>query len=146
MKRLIGLLLVMLAVLFVMSTSDVRAQPCNGDFNCDGDVDGSDASLFRTDFGRGGYSNPCDPCFAASPPARTGQTTPHAPDDDGTYQQQEISINTSSFLVDQVLIHEPNQVKLPIPDPNRFYKCFIIFISNSGIKRVWSDYLFFILK
>ena len=40
---------------------------CEGNFNpdVDDDVDGSDAALFKADFGRGGYSSPCstgDPC------------------------------------------------------------------------------------
>jgi hypothetical protein len=35
---------------------------CEGNFNCaaDQDVDGSDASLFKTDFGRSGFNNPCE--------------------------------------------------------------------------------------
>jgi len=32
---------------------------CKGDFDCDADVDGSDASLFKNDFGRSTISNPC---------------------------------------------------------------------------------------
>ena len=38
---------------------------CEGNFNDDQDVDGSDANLFKSDFGRGGYNSPClnnDPC------------------------------------------------------------------------------------
>jgi len=38
---------------------------CEGNFNCDGDVDGSDAFLFKTDFGRSSILNPCtaiNPC------------------------------------------------------------------------------------
>ena len=38
---------------------------CEGDFNCDGDVDGSDASTFKADFGRSLVENPCSaesPC------------------------------------------------------------------------------------
>lgn len=38
---------------------------CEGDFDCDGDVDGSDISLFKVDFGRSEFSTPCsteDPC------------------------------------------------------------------------------------
>ncbi len=38
--------------------------PCNGDFNCDGDVDGTDASLFKSDFGRSSIQNPCPVCVA----------------------------------------------------------------------------------
>jgi len=32
---------------------------CEGDFNCDSDVDGTDASDFKTDFGRSSILNPC---------------------------------------------------------------------------------------
>ena len=40
---------------------------CEGNFNADvdDDVDGSDAAVFKADFGRGGYNNPCsnsEPC------------------------------------------------------------------------------------
>ena len=38
---------------------------CEGDFDCDGDSDGTDASNFKINFGRNTYSNPCksgDPC------------------------------------------------------------------------------------
>jgi hypothetical protein len=38
---------------------------CEGDFDCDGDVDGLDSPLFKADYGRNVYSNPCtgfDPC------------------------------------------------------------------------------------
>ena len=38
---------------------------CEGDFDCDQDVDGTDAVVFKADFGRGAYNNPCtveDPC------------------------------------------------------------------------------------
>ncbi len=33
---------------------------CEGDFDCDGDCDGTDASLFKTDFGRSAFNNPCN--------------------------------------------------------------------------------------
>jgi len=32
---------------------------CEGDFSCDGDVDGSDASTFKADFGRSAMTEPC---------------------------------------------------------------------------------------
>ena len=38
---------------------------CEGDFECDGDCDGTDASTFKLDFGRSAFENPCegnDPC------------------------------------------------------------------------------------
>ena len=33
---------------------------CEGNFDGDDDVDGSDAIMFKTDFGRSTYFNPCD--------------------------------------------------------------------------------------
>jgi hypothetical protein len=35
---------------------------CEGDFDCDGDVDGTDAAFFKTDFGRSVFSIPCPKC------------------------------------------------------------------------------------
>ena len=38
---------------------------CEGNFDCDGDCDGTDASLFKNDFGRSNFGDPCrinDPC------------------------------------------------------------------------------------
>jgi hypothetical protein len=32
---------------------------CEGDFDCDGDVDGSDAAKFKENFGRNTFDNPC---------------------------------------------------------------------------------------
>jgi hypothetical protein len=42
-----------------------NACECEGDFNSDGKVDGTDAANFKKDFGRGGLNRPCsngDPC------------------------------------------------------------------------------------
>ena len=36
-----------------------NACECEGDFSCDGDVDGSDASTFKADFGRSAMVHPC---------------------------------------------------------------------------------------
>jgi hypothetical protein len=38
---------------------------CEGNFDCDYDCDGSDATIFKNDFGRSPFSNPCEsanPC------------------------------------------------------------------------------------
>jgi len=58
-----------LAFLFMMSASTSLAEPCNGDFGGDGDVDGSDAVLFKKDMGRKNCTN------APVPVPKTGQTT-----------------------------------------------------------------------
>ena len=33
---------------------------CEGDFECDGDCDGTDATQFKTDFGRSIFNKPCN--------------------------------------------------------------------------------------
>jgi hypothetical protein len=42
----------------------VAGDTCSGDFSCDGDVDGTDASLFKQDFGRSSIQNSCPACVA----------------------------------------------------------------------------------
>jgi subtilisin len=45
---------------------NVSALYCEGDFDCDGDVDGIDASSIKDDFGRSQYLDPCTdqiPCY-----------------------------------------------------------------------------------
>ena len=39
---------------------------CLGDFDCDQDCDGTDATLFKADFGSSQYINPCPPCTLAT--------------------------------------------------------------------------------
>ena len=41
------------------TTTEDALTLCEGDADSDGDVDGTDASVFKADFGRGGYTNPC---------------------------------------------------------------------------------------
>jgi len=47
-----------------MVICSTNAKPCKGDFNCDVDVDvdGSDAAIFKADFGRSPFFNPCPNC------------------------------------------------------------------------------------
>jgi hypothetical protein len=54
---------------------------CEGDFDCDGDVDGTDLAIFAADFGR----TDCPACIPAPVPA-TGQQTSDAVGDDGDLQ------------------------------------------------------------
>jgi hypothetical protein len=42
-----------------MDQGNVIQCDCKASFDCDVDVDGTDAALFKIDFGRGQYSNPC---------------------------------------------------------------------------------------
>jgi hypothetical protein len=71
-----------LPVLGVSMVGSVAAQNCEGDFDYDGDVDGTDLSVFAEDFGR----TDCPP-KALAPVEKTGQTTSYATGDDGDLQK-----------------------------------------------------------
>ena len=66
MKKLLVGILILTAGLFLLSTPSSFAQDaCEGDFDGDNDVDGSDAATLKEDFGRSPFSNPCpefNPC------------------------------------------------------------------------------------
>jgi hypothetical protein len=70
MKRLLVLFSI---VLLVVPFAAVAQDFCKGDFDYDNDVDGSDASIFKSYFGRSGFSNPC-PDDGPAPVTKTGQT------------------------------------------------------------------------
>ena len=74
--------------LLMLSVANVIAQIdyCEGNFDYDQDVDGSDASVFKNDFGRSPFDHPCPPDGPAPVPM-TGQITSHAPGDDGFYEK-----------------------------------------------------------
>lgn len=80
--------LILIAGLFLLSAPCVLAQDvCEGNFDCDQDVDGTDAFTFKEDFGRSVMGNPCPNC---PPPARlpkTGQTTSYFMSDDGELEK-----------------------------------------------------------
>ena len=59
---------------------------CEGDFDYDGDCDGTDAARFKLDFGRSIFENPCPP-DGPSPVPKTGQTTSSATGDDGDLER-----------------------------------------------------------
>ena len=68
MKRLIvGVFMVVVVALSLsFSLSVVMAQePCEGNFDCDQDmdVDGTDAAVFKSDFGRSQFNDPCPSCY-----------------------------------------------------------------------------------
>ena len=75
-SKMVVNVLCVVACLLTLTVSTTLAEPCNGDFDCDGDVDGSDVIALKLDFGRGQFNNPCDPCppQAVTVP-KTGQTT-----------------------------------------------------------------------
>lgn len=41
---------------------DGDVNPCRGNFDCDEDVDGTDAAVFKASFGRSPFKNPCSTC------------------------------------------------------------------------------------
>jgi hypothetical protein len=56
MKRI----LLLLAVFLLVAVPFAMAQDlCEGNFDCDEDVDGTDAAVFKSDFGRSPFSDPC---------------------------------------------------------------------------------------
>jgi len=61
-KRVMVVLGMVVMFVFSVSASTVLAQPgnqCEGNFDLDQDVDGTSAALFKSDFGRSGFNNPC---------------------------------------------------------------------------------------
>ena len=75
------------------STTTITTDNCEGNFDCDLDVDGSDASMFKSDFGRSSLSNPCpaaDPCYLCYQIIhlpKTGQTSSYDTGDDGDLEK-----------------------------------------------------------
>ena len=63
MMKLLVITLTLVVSIFLLSRPCSLAQElCEGNFDCDGDVDGTDAAIFKEDFGRTVFSNPCPPC------------------------------------------------------------------------------------
>ena len=60
---------------------------CQGNFDCDQDVDGTDAAVFKADFGRSQFNNSCSDCPPSAPVEKTGQTTSYATGDDGDFEK-----------------------------------------------------------
>ena len=69
MKRILALVIVLLLVPLTLSAQDF----CEGLADYDEDVDGTDASMFKSHFGRSPFGNPCPPDGPAPVP-KTGQT------------------------------------------------------------------------
>ena len=60
-----GRVIVFLAIItlvYSLTVPTAFAQSCEGNFDCDQDVDGTDAAVFKQDFGRSPFSNPCPTC------------------------------------------------------------------------------------
>lgn len=81
-------ILAILAVILVMAAPIIAQEIdyCEGDFDYDGDCDGTDAARFKLDFGRSVFQNPCPP-DGPIPVQKTGQTTSYATGDDGDWKK-----------------------------------------------------------
>lgn len=66
-------LIALFFVLFLLSNSSALAEECKGDFDYDLDVDGIDAFVFKSNFGRSQMTTPCPPAGPAKV-QKTGQT------------------------------------------------------------------------
>jgi len=85
MKKRILIGVILFICFFMLSARAAISQDlCAGDFDCDGDCDGSDAAMFKSDFGRTLLSNPC-PCCTVDI-TKTGQTLSYATGDDGDFE------------------------------------------------------------
>ena len=82
MKKILAVII----VLFLMPLTASAQDFCEGNFNYDDDVDGSDAFTFKTDFGRSLLKNPCPPDGPA-PVEKTGQTSSYNLGDDGDLEK-----------------------------------------------------------
>jgi hypothetical protein len=82
MKKILGILAIILLVPLTTSAQNF----CKGLADYDEDVDGTDASVFKSHFGRSPFGNPCPP-NGPSPVPKTGQTTSYTPGDDGYFEK-----------------------------------------------------------
>jgi hypothetical protein len=84
------------ALLLVTTTTGLAQDFCQGNFDYDDDVDGTDAAVFKMHFGRSFFKSRC-PDDGPSPLARTGQTR--------CYDENGEERACSLFLPDVGLIH-----------------------------------------
>jgi hypothetical protein len=83
-NKMLGMVLLTVGLILLPANVVVSQVPCEGNFDCDLDVDGTDASVFKSDFGRSKFSNPCPNCDEPPVPIpKTGQTTSYHDADDG---------------------------------------------------------------
>lgn len=74
MRKVLAGVVIVVVSLFIIPVSMVLAQDvCEGNFDTDVDVDGTDAAVFKSDFGRSAFKNPCPPNGPAPVP-KTGST------------------------------------------------------------------------
>lgn len=127
-------ILAIMAVIVLMSAPVIAQEIdyCEGDFDCDGDQDGSDASKFKTDFGRSTFKNPCPPPNPApSLVPKTGQTVSYEQDDDGdlekgvTWPNPRFTDNGDGTVTDNltglIWLKDANCSDLRFPPPQEWY-------------------------
>ncbi len=85
MKRLKVLLSILL--LSLPFTAVAQVDFCDGNFDYDRDQDGTDAFVFKNDFGRGRFNRPCPGGFAAVAKTGSGQAQNLYGWDDGCLQE-----------------------------------------------------------
>jgi len=86
LSKLIGVVIVILGLILLPIAVTLSQDFCVGNFDYDKDVDGTDASNFKSDFGRSSFSNPCPP-DGPSPVAKTGRTVSFETGDDGDLER-----------------------------------------------------------
>ena len=96
------LVLTVCLLLVLVPLAVAQVDYCEGDFDRDGDQDGSDAFTFTTDFGRSQYDNPCPPGVTCGGVLKTGQTGCYDMDGspiscEGTGQDGEYQMGYSRF-------------------------------------------------
>lgn len=84
MKKFLALGAVLLFLFPTLSFSQT-IDSCQGNFDCDTDVDGADAFLFKKNYGRSLYNDPCAPCEPTATSTTTTLPEPRFSDNgDGT--------------------------------------------------------------
>ena len=76
-------LLIFFALLLPVSSA-LAQEPCTADFDCNGNVDADDVTVFLNQFGRSPYNNPCPDCYDSPCPCSSqGGTCPYGMTDCG---------------------------------------------------------------
>jgi hypothetical protein len=86
LKKLLGVAIIILGLILLPTAVALSQDMCEGNFDYDKDVDGTDAFVFKTDFGRSALINPCPP-DGPTPVPKTGQTDAHGIGDDGDFEK-----------------------------------------------------------
>ena len=85
-QNLLGVAIIALCLILSLAYVALSQDFCKGNFDYDKDVDGTDASNFKSDFGRSSLLDPCPP-DGPSPVAKTGRTGSVITGDDGDLER-----------------------------------------------------------